>query len=59
MYSPDDTTTQINTDLDEDKMQILTGTERLYFFTDAKSALTKPESRKRTGLISYISKLLK
>ena len=59
MYNPDDTTTQINTDLDDDKMQILTGTERLNFFTDEKPALTKPEFRKRTGLISFINKLLK
>ena len=56
MYISDDTTTQINTDFDEDKMQILTGSERLKYFTDTTSELNF-EQAKTIRLVSYLSSL--
>ncbi len=58
MYFSDDTTTQINKDLNEDKMLFLTGKQRLKYFSDSRTPVAKPLSEKKTGLIHFINKLI-
>jgi len=58
MCITDETTTQINTELDEDKMQILNGSERLKYFARITPATSEIQSSKRSGLMSFIRKLL-
>ena len=58
MYLSDDTTTQINKDLNEDKMLFLTGKQRLKYFAEVRTPVSKPLSQKKAGLIRFISKLI-
>jgi len=58
MVISEDTTTQIIDDT-EDKMQILSGSERLKYFTGEIPIVTEPLSRKKSGLISFILNIFK
>ncbi|MCP4074759.1 MAG: hypothetical protein GY744_01065 [Gammaproteobacteria bacterium] len=59
MELSEDTITQINKDLNEDKMLILTGKQRLKYFPDTRTPIAKPLSEKKSGLIRFIRKLIR
>lgn len=58
MNMADDTTTRINDELNEDKILILNGIERLEYFSNTSVDNNSPLSQRKTGLMDYFSKLL-
>lgn len=54
----DDTTTVENTDFDEDKTQILSGSEILKYFTGNAHPVSKPLSRKRMLWFQSLKQLI-
>lgn len=57
MYdTSEDTTTVENTDFDEDKTQLLTGTELLKYFTGNAQPVKQPLSRRRIDWLYYLKR---
>jgi|GEM_PF-1022084 hypothetical protein len=54
----DDTTTQFSEELNEDKILILNGLERLKYFSNTSPDYSSPLSQRKNGLMDYFSKLL-